>query len=56
MKEHKQQFNGLVLVGLFFRVDLMRWMRCTDKAVGCNSHTKMKIIKTENNSGIVNPF
>ena len=40
----------------FFDVHLMRWMRCTDKAVGCNSHTKIKIIKIENNRGVINPL
>ena len=30
----------------------MRSIRCTDKAVGCNSYTKIKILKPENDSGI----
>ena len=29
-------------------------MRNTDKAVGCNSHTKIKTLITENNSRIIN--
>ena len=30
----------------------MRSIRCTDKAVGCNSYTKIKILKPENDNGI----
>ena len=30
----------------------MQSIRCTDKAVGCNSYTKIKILKPENDSGI----
>ena len=34
----------------------MRSIRCTDKAARFNSHTKIKILKTENNGGITNPL
>ena len=35
---------------------LIRPVRYTDKAVKCNSHTKIKTLITENNSGIINPL
>ena len=34
----------------------MRSIRYTDKAARFNSQTKIKILKTENNSGIINPL
>ena len=35
---------------------LIRPIRYTDKAIGCNLHTKIKTLITENNSGIINPL
>ena len=34
----------------------MQSIRCIDRAVRFNSHTKIKTLKTENNSEIINPL
>ena len=54
LKEERPQrtLKSLVQVVFVSRIHLMRSIRCTDKAVGCNSYTKIKILKPENDSGI----
>ena len=42
---HKEHFNGFVHFVLVFRELLMWSIRCTDRAVGYISQTKMKILK-----------